>query len=377
MNRNSEFNKSIIFIILFSLICSFILAATSAVADTDSEITYKVDTREDVLPYPYSRGSAVYLPEVASIYIFGGRNETDMLDRIMKYTPSTDQLEILDTRLPTVLMGSTAVYADNYVYIFGGKDYDDFHTSILRFDPKNESIMNMTAHLPKPTVGAAAVFDGEHIYFFGGSWGGIEPQKFDSILRYDPDRDNITIMNSKLTFGRSGLAATFDGENIYVLGGSDGKQYSDEVFVYYPSNDTLIALPGKLPTGRNHIQAEYHDGAIYVFGGRGSPTLIYDQIVRYDIQDHNAEILNEKLPRASEFRMHAYDGENIYIIGGFSAPKDFNQFTVFSMTQQKPTSTNSGAYCPPDDPWITLIIISVILIFVVIIRLTRDYWKKK
>jgi len=219
---------------------------------------YVVESRGDLLPYPFSRGSAVWVED--SIYIFGGRNETDMLDRIMKYTPSANKLEFLTTKLPTVLMGSTAVYNGKYVYIFGGKDYDKFYDSILRFDPASETIVNMTAHLPNPTVGGAAAWDGSNIYFFGGSWGGILPQKFDSILRYDTKRDNITIMNSTLTYGRSGLAATVVGQDIYVIGGSDGSNYSAEIFKYLPENDELIILPAKLPTGRKHIQAEFHIG---------------------------------------------------------------------------------------------------------------------
>ena len=134
-------------------------------------------------------------------------------------------------------MGTTSIFDGKHIYIFGGRDFDDFYDSILRFDPKTEEITTMKAKLPEPTVGAAAVWTGEYIYFFGGSWGGILPKKYDRILRYDPEKDNITTMNSTLTYGRSGLAATFDGESIYVIGGSDGKQFSRDVFKYFPKNN--------------------------------------------------------------------------------------------------------------------------------------------
>jgi N-acetylneuraminic acid mutarotase len=205
--RSQPYKPCKTFAFLLSLILLFVNLIPNLTIGDDVESKPELETSSDTLPYPLSRGSAVWIEEQQSIYIFGGRNETEILDSIMKYSPKNDKLEILKTRLPTVLMGSTAVFNGKYVYIFGGKDYDDFYDTILRFDPKTEKITNMTAHLPNPTVGAAAVWTGEYIYFFGGSWGATIPEKYDSILKYDPINDNITIMNSRLTFGRSGLAA--------------------------------------------------------------------------------------------------------------------------------------------------------------------------
>jgi N-acetylneuraminic acid mutarotase len=230
----------------------------------------------------------------------------------------------------------------------------------------------MTSLLPKPTVGAAAVWTGEHIYFFGGSWGGIEPEKFDTIIKFDPKIDNITIMSSKLPFGRSGLAATWDGEFIYLVGGSDGKQYSAEIYRYSPKNDTLETLPSQLPSGRLHIQAEYHNGSLYIFGGRGAPTVLYDQIVKYNLETDKVEIINQKLTNPSEFRMHAYDGVHIYVIGGFNGPKDINQFIIF--TPGAESKKDTSAYCPPDESQNYIGIILLILIFIVAIIL--NFWHR-
>ncbi len=368
--------KFIITIILVSLFIIEIFPISSPVtAAKESKLDYNVDSTDKLLPYPFSRGSAVWVPEQKAIYIFGGRNETEMLDTIMKYTSGDDKLIILDTKLPTVLMGSTAVYNGQFIFIFGGKDYDDFYDTIQRFDPKTQTITNMTARLPNPTVGAAAIWTGKYIYFFGGSWGGMLPNKFDSILRYDPIRDNITVMNSTLTYGRSGLAAAWDGQFIYIIGGSDGKLYSDEVFRYSPENDNLTLLPGKLPSGRLHIQAEYHEGCIYIFGGCGAPTLFYDQILKYDLERNNVEILDVKLPNRSELRMHAYDGENIYIIGGFAGAKDLNQFVKFNSTPK--TTETSTAICPPQNPVESIVLIFVILIFIIIVTIINNYRKNR
>lgn len=369
LSKKSIVKFLIVFLVAQFLINSFSLTFTAAVGKGE----YVVESSDDILPYPYSRGSAVWVED--SIYIFGGRNETDMLDRIMKYIPSTNELAILDTKLSIVLMGSTAVYNGKYVYIFGGKDYDKFYDSILRFDPKTESIVNMSARLPNPTVGAAAVWDGNFIYFFGGSWGGILPRKFDTILRYDTERDNITIMNSSLPYGRSGLAATVHEKDIYVIGGSDGRNYSAEIFKYLQDDDKLIFLPAELPSGRKHIQAEFHNGSIYIFGGRGAPTVVYDQIVKFDIKTNEVEILEDKLPRPSEFRMHAYDGESIYIIGGFSGQKDINQFTIFH--PELVETSNPKSYCSPEDRDSQVWVILLILAFVIIITLLMNYRKKK
>jgi len=364
------------FIIFLVLICffTFVILPINIAAQTSKPEMALEDTSE-VLPYPFSRGSAVWVEEQNCVYIFGGRNETEILDRIMKYTPSTGKLVILDTHLPTVLMGSTGVYDGNHVYIFGGKDFDDFYDTVLKFDPLTGTITNMTAKLPNPTVGGAAVWTGRYIYFFGGCWGGILHQKFDTILRYDPTKDNITIMNSTLPYGRSGLAATWDGQNIYVVGGSDGKLFSNEVYRYSPDNDTLTALPGTLPTGRTHIQAIYHNGSIYIFGGRSAPTVLLDQVLKYDLGTNEASVLEVKLPRASEFRMHAFDGENIYIIGGFDGPKNINQFITF--IPEPELLLKPGPICPEENEYESIGFVLLILGFVIVIVLYNKYKKNK
>jgi len=334
---------------------------------------FSLKTHYDILPYPLSRGSAVWVEGQESIYIFGGRNETDILGSIMKYTPATNDLVILNTVLPNVLMGTTAIYDGEHIYIFGGRDWQTFYDTILRFEPKTETITIMTAHLPKPAVGSAGIWTGGYIFLFGG---GAMQDKYDWILRYDPKIDNITIMNSNLTYGRTGLAATWDAQNetAYIIGGSDGSSYSREVFKYWPKNDTLVMLPGALPGGRLHIQAQYHDGAIYIFGGRGGPTLIYDQILIYNLITDKIRTLNLTLPNPCELRMHAYDGENIYIIGGFVGPDDINQFIIFSFKEEEANST--GLVCPEDNPYIPLVIIVLILVFILIIKLARGRSKK-
>ena len=295
----------------------------------------------------------------------------------MKYTPSNGEITILETRLPTVLMGSTAINDGNHIYIFGGKDYDDFYDTILCFDPETETLTNMTAKLPNPTVGAAAVWTGKFIYFFGGSWGGILPHKFDTILKYDPVKDNLTVMNTTLTYGRSGLAATWDGEYVYIIGGSDGKQYSNEVFKYNPMNDTLITLTGKLITGRTHIKAQYHNGSIYIFGGKSAPTIFYDQIMEYDLKTNTVKTIEQKLPNPSEIRMHAYDGENIYIIGGFAGAADLQQFAIFHPDTTATETETSSLICPPDDSSQNSIVFIAIAIIIIILVLRRHYKKRR
>jgi len=363
-------------IIFFVLICfsTLVLLPFENIAQTSGpEVILK--NSSEILPYPFSRGSAVWVEEQDCVYIFGGRNETEILDRIMKYTPSTGNLEILDTHLPTVLMGSTAVYDGKFVYIFGGKDFDDFYDTILKFDPLTGTVTNMTAKLPNPTVGGAAVWTGRYIYFFGGCWGGILHQKFDTVLRYDPTKDNITLLNSTLPYGRSGLAATWDGQYIYVIGGSDGKQFSDEVYKYSPYNDTLTTLPGKLPIGRTHIQAIYHNGSIFIFGGCSAPTELLDQVVKYDLGTNEVTVLEVKLAMTSEFRMHAYDGENIYIIGGFDGPKNINQFITF--VPESDSQLEPGPICPQENEYESIGFILLIVGFVIVIVLYNKYKKKK
>lgn len=357
-------------VILFLTMQLFVIITIIPIIAGDAENSNKLEYRDDILPYPFSRGSAVWVEEQESIYIFGGRNETDILDRIMRYTPKIGQIEILETKLPDILMGTTAVYNGKYIFIFGGREWDIFNDTILRFDPITETIITMNTHLPKPTVGAAAVWTGEYIYIFGGGEG---PDKYDYILRYDPESDNIVIMNSTLTYGRTGLAAAWDGEFAYIAGGSDGRQYSAEVFKYSPTNDSIISLP-ELPTKRTHIQVEYHNGSLYIFGGRTGQTELTNEITKYDLETGKAQTLDVKLHVPTELRMHAYDGENIYIIGGFEGPKNFNQFIIFIPEFDPPRT--AGPTCPPDNPYLTIYALLIILAIIIIVTLVQNYRKK-
>jgi len=73
--------------------------------------------------------------------------------------------------------------------------------------------------------------------------------------------------------------------------------------------------------------------------------------------------------------MHAYDGESIYLIGGFSAQKDFNQFTKFNPDVLD--QSNAKAYCPPSDQDNQIWVILLILAFVIIVTIIMNYRKKK
>lgn len=148
-------------------------------------------------------------------------------DEIVKFIPVTP-VAILQTKLPHVRAGSSAVWDGKDAYIFGGWYVDETNRAqylddIVRFNPDANEVVTMKARLPMGRAFTTAVRDGQYAYIFGGqseyvNGTGVD---LDEILRYDPSTDTIEVLQVKLPFGTEAAMAVWIGSDAYIFGGGD------------------------------------------------------------------------------------------------------------------------------------------------------------
>jgi hypothetical protein len=73
--------------------------------------------------------------------------------------------------------------------------------------------------------------------------------------------------------------------------------------------------------------------------------------------------------------MHAYDGDTIYLIGGFNGAKDINQFIRFR-PETSPFVCGTGV-CPPGISNEVIWAILLILAFILILTLFKNYKRRR
>lgn len=88
------------------------------------------------LPHAWSI-SAAWNGETAMI--FGGKQvgteTTGWYDTIVEFNPQTDSIKVMDTKLPTVREGTSAVWTGDRYYVIGGFGVENLSHSLDRWDP--------------------------------------------------------------------------------------------------------------------------------------------------------------------------------------------------------------------------------------------------
>jgi N-acetylneuraminic acid mutarotase len=127
------------------------------------------------LPYKVAETSAIWHGKYA--YIFGGKTSNGkVLNKIIRYDPYTDTITVMSAELPAPRYDTAVVHAGCRIYIFGGYSYMNTHISkldeIVRYEPETDRIVVMESSLPTPIIGYA-VWGGECAYIFNGENGNI------------------------------------------------------------------------------------------------------------------------------------------------------------------------------------------------------------
>lgn len=220
--------------------------------------TGEVKTLLGRLPYP--RFATAAASDDHSIYVFGGyRGRTPVddlagititaIDEIVKFSPSTGVVEILLERLPTPLAGPAAARVGNQLYVFGGDTgtgggpYSD---KIVRFTPSSGQVETLAAKLPSGRRLAAAVSDGNAMFILGGNAGGWQGTSLSEIVRFDPAGDAAELLSVPLPHPLSHPSTVWTGSVAVLIGGNPTAH--PEVLRFAPAS-TVANSPTPTATG--------------------------------------------------------------------------------------------------------------------------------
>lgn len=200
-----------------------------------------------------------------------------------------------NAKLPTPRWGTSAVWTGTYAMVFGGTDITTRFDDILRYDPLRDEITVMQSRFPTGLTSTAAVQAGDRAFIFGGftSMGTYS----DQIFRYDPGTDTLETMRSVLPRAVGSASAVWTGEKVIVFGGYNEAVVAPDILLYDPIADSITTSKASLPrptvfdTRGLALAAVAWDGAYaYAFGGY-SPRGWTSQVLRYDPRSDQIESL--------------------------------------------------------------------------------------
>jgi DNA-binding CsgD family transcriptional regulator len=273
------------------------------------------------LAVPRVRLAAVRLGEL--LYVLGG----ETLNGQPLTAMDAYDLRINEWRtrapLPAPRANLSAAALDERIYVAGGSGEatapDNASTVQALFwvyDPEVNQWAELEA-LPNPLAGAQLVSDGTALYLLGG-WDG--QQMRDEVWRYAPERANddeagTWALLTRLATPQAFFGATVVGEEIYVIGGYDGKEELATASAYSIKTGAWRTLP-PLAVARGGLSVVYDGLAVYALGGGWTRPL--DTHERFD--PATGVWSNFPSPFAGEWRHFAaiaYD-DRLVILGGWS-----------------------------------------------------------
>lgn len=254
--------------------------------------TFTFQTMNARLPQGRAYTSAVMAGGYA--YIFGGvgeeNGETKAFANVWRYNPLSDTLTDMGVGLPTARAYTSAAWDGQSAYIFGGTIPGPFVVvglgeAILRYTPSTNTVSLMNAKLPGGGLsGTSAVWDGTRIVVAGGAYTDPSPSSppyywypgayyFDGILHYNPASDTLQQAPNKLPSPRFGMSAVWNGQSAYMMGGEECLSVCtllDQIVRYTPTSGSVTVMGARLTTPRSYTSAAWggtYVANVHVFGG--------------------------------------------------------------------------------------------------------------
>ncbi len=225
--------------------------------------------------------------------------------------------------LPGPRAGMGGVAYSNRFYLIGGETRTGISSDLLVFQIDRQEWTTL-ASKPTAVTGIEAALIGEKIYVPGGKQ--IDGSYSNALEVYDP-RQNAWETRAAMPTGLNDYALTAYEGNLFVLGGWDGKHFSDKVFRYDPDQDrweTRDLLPG----GRTESAAAALDGRIILLGGRDASGSLSQVWIYYPDREGDAAWQPGPALPGNRFGLTATVLANsVFIIGGQSSANDNSNHT--------------------------------------------------
>lgn len=196
-----------------------------------------------VLPYYAVIGASAYGVINAKVYLAGGIDpDGSAVDSILEYDLISGDWKIKKTLGKKLKFAGSAVYQDK-LYIFGGMDENNkYQNTVYIYDPAVDDWILFEGRLGFERAGMGCVRIGNKVYLMGGE--GIQnngqPGFFDTVEVFNLDTQTsyeLRKMPEKIAY----MAASTDGEKIFLFGGKTGDEFPSisRIYEYYPLLDNL------------------------------------------------------------------------------------------------------------------------------------------
>lgn len=269
------------------------------------------------LPYGLDAPAAAAVGD--NIYIFGGQNNDDYQDTIMRFNIKSEKLTTLTVKMPWQVYAGAAVASGTNIYVFGGfgktseQQYNFSPTTVLKFDTITETLTELDFGFSSGYYLNYGALVGDYIYIFGryglSGVGGVIGKLNTKTDQFTNIRKQINMDALDTNTGRN-IPVAAVGTKIYLIGDSD-----EHGAIYNTTSNTVTELTTNKPEYAGRTIAASIGTNIYLFGG-GPNSGKQDSIYKFNTQNNTMELLDIKCPQMISSAPAVVTGSEIYIFGG-------------------------------------------------------------
>ena len=291
-------------------------------------------------PLPNVRFGHVVAVANGKLHAIGGSSTgSDYLSLNSQYDPESDTWTE-KAPMPTARLAAAVAVVDGIIYVIGGGGYAGTLATVEAYDPIADTWTARRSTLMS-RVSFAASEAGGIIYAFGGRGNRMQ------VEAYDPAADAWAIVAHMPTASTHFHAATLR-DSIYLVGGSDGINYSSSVLAFTPkpnAGSEAVLCPTlqttsrtTMPTKRSNMTVGAIDGIIYVVGGYEFSGYLAVNEAYDPLADTWTTKAPLPAPRETRGSNNAVLDGKLYMIGGNASGK---------------CSSLNEVYDPATDRWMT------------------------
>ena len=254
---------------------------------------------------------------------------------------------------PSARVGHASALVDTKVFIFGGHDgktcLNDVHVLVTM----NWKQLQPKGGRPNPRVSCTLTSVGSKLFLLGGA---AHEKPLNDVRVLDVEGEGAGMWTVPTVSGTPppalvGHSATLIGTELFVFGGSDGKQDGNELYIFDTEthNWSLPSLEGRPPMARvGHSGVAVGSTKIYYYGGYGirlgysSDTHILDTA----LLSWSRPYINGAPPAPRVGHSAVVIGRKAYIVGGAANGRVFRDMHVLDTSTMSWVEPATGGIAP-------------------------------
>jgi len=250
------------------------------------------------------------------------------------YKISEDKKEVA-LRIPIgnrPIPGETAVWTEREILIFGGTENEGttYQTpDVYSYNPETNQLRILNVSLPYPNSGKAVLWNGRYVYLF------IKPENLGEkfVYRFDPERLrfeklNVTYPEGFGNPGTCGYSTVWYKDRGYLI-------FRDKIAAFDPHSLSFKWFNATLPTMYYARSAVATEDGIFIFGGFLTWENFSREIFKFNPEKNSLEKMKSKLPFGIAQAPAVWNGRYVYIIGGYSNGRDVNTIITYDYKLDK------------------------------------------